>query len=644
MLKSIGIKLQAMIAVAFLVTAAGIILMTFMQSAGMQKDVADIIKDSGNKIFELRIAAVMMRLENAYKGLSVTLTDLGLAGTDMARQYDDEAKKTVLAELRKDYYEGGGKDITNGDIYPFIVDKSAHIVMHPTLPIGDKSLVSLPFAERMAQAKEPFFSYEYKGARKYMFVRGMPEWGWIVGYAVPEETLLASAFRVEKSIKMFVLKVSLLITVIAAASVIILGLIISRIISRPLRAGISSLTILAREGDISIKADEAVLKRKDEIGELAHTIQAIIDAQRKIVDTAASLSSGNWNQEIEARSDKDALAIALQKMVVQVNEALLGVKRTVNQVNGGAVQIAEASQSLSQGATESAASLEEITSSMTEIGSQTRQNAENAQQAKQLAGASRDAANKGSERMGEMVSAMADINTSSQQIAKIIKVIDDIAFQTNLLALNAAVEAARAGNHGKGFAVVATEVRNLAARSAKAANETALLIESSNVKVKNGTEIANKTSEALNEIVEGAAKVADLVNEIAEASNEQAQGVSQVSQGLSQIDSVTQQNTANAEETASAAEELSGEAKALQDLLSRFKLKSGNSESNMPSHTEDFLMANNTLMREARDPGRALPSPKKNAWGNQPLVNASESGLINPRAEIKLDDDEFGKY
>lgn len=343
-------------------------------------------------------------------------------------------------------------------------------------------------------------------------------------------------------------------------------------ITRPILNGVDLLRQVAERGDISVDVSAVNLQRGDEIGQLAKAVQLLIDSQRKQAGILSSIASGNWVQSVDIRSDKDVFSLALKEMVGQMNEKLLEVNAIAVKVNDGASIIGEASEELSSSATISAASLEEISSTMTEIDSKSRQNARDAQLASQLALNVRNDARNGSSQMAAMVDAMQEIRLSSQHIARIIKVIDDIAFQTNLLALNAAVEAARAGRHGKGFAVVADEVRNLAGRSAKAAKETSELIESSGAKVENGTLVANQTAEALKGILEGISKAADIIDNIAVLSNEQANGIAEISIGLGQIDSTTQQNTANAEEIAASTVELAGQAQTLQETLSRFKL------------------------------------------------------------------------
>jgi len=262
------------------------------------------------------------------------------------------------------------------------------------------------------------------------------------------------------------------------------------------------------------------------------------------------------------------IAMALTRSIVNpVNRIISGLTEGSEQVASASGQVSSASQSLAEGATEQAAGLEETSSSLEEMSSMTKQNADNAQQANTLASDARKAADTGTQSMSRMNEAIQEIQKSSDETAKIIKVIDEIAFQTNLLALNAAVEAARAGEAGKGFAVVAEEVRNLAMRSAEAAKNTANMIEESVKNSKNGVDIASEVGKALDEIVQGIGKTTDLVSEIAAASAEQAQGIDQVNTAVAQMDKVTQQNAANAEECASASEELSAQADSMNEIV-----------------------------------------------------------------------------
>jgi methyl-accepting chemotaxis protein len=254
-----------------------------------------------------------------------------------------------------------------------------------------------------------------------------------------------------------------------------------------------------------------------------------------------------------------------------VTSRLLAIASTLGegatQVTTAATQVSSSSQSLAHGANEQAASLEETSASLEEMAGMTNRNAENATKANELARQARTAADTGAADMQAMSAAMTDIKTSSDDIAKIIKTIDEIAFQTNILALNAAVEAARAGEAGMGFAVVAEEVRALAQRSAQAARETADKIEGAITKTSQGVQISGKVAQSLTEIVDKVRQVDQLVAEVTSASREQSQGVQQITTAVAQMDKVVQGNAASAEESASAAEELGAQSVALQDAI-----------------------------------------------------------------------------
>ena len=335
--------------------------------------------------------------------------------------------------------------------------------------------------------------------------------------------------------------------------------------------------------------------------------RSISRRMEQLGEDARAIAGGDLTHVValEAQDEIGMVAANFEKMRGELDRSMQAIRMASGQVAAGAKNVSDASVSLSQGAAEQASSVEELSSSIAEIASQTKSNAENADHANELTGKARVQAQNGDKEMKEMLRAMEAINVSSANISKIIKVIDEIAFQTNILALNAAVEAARAGSHGKGFAVVAEEVRNLAARSAKAAKETTDMIEDSIAKVNDGRTIASKTAEKLEAIMTHVEDVASLVEGIAKASNEQQLALEQINQGVLQVSQVVQSNSSTSEQAASASEELSAQAASLKDTAGKFRLTGRPERWTEPA------------ARPETDPAGA-PAPKETAGEHRP--------------------------
>lgn len=343
--------------------------------------------------------------------------------------------------------------------------------------------------------------------------------------------------------------------------------------------------------------------------------------------SADRIAEGDLSTEVVTSTGDELgdVAASFEIMRQRVHNVLLEINQGADQVAAGAHNVSDASVALSQGASQQAASVEQLSASIAEIASQTASNAQNAEKANDLTVGTKEKAQLGNEEMQEMLSAMEEINASSANISKIIKVIDEIAFQTNILALNAAVEAARAGQHGKGFAVVAEEVRNLAARSAKAAKETTDMIEGSMEKVETGREIAHKTAEALNAIVGDVSSVADIVANIAKASNEQKLALEQINQGVQQVSQVVQANSSTSEEAATASQNLNQQADIMRASVGKFRL----------SNSGGSLYGGNG--------SSAIQKPDLTSAGRQPAVVPAKPG-VKPRTIALTDDEGFGKY
>jgi methyl-accepting chemotaxis protein len=415
---------------------------------------------------------------------------------------------------------------------------------------------------------------------------------------------------------------------------------------------IQNLTEAALEGRLSARADASRFQYG--FHEMVKGINDTLDAALNPVNEAATVLERIASKDLTARvrgeyrGDHAKIKDALNAAIDNLDDSLLQVSGGADQVSTASVEISGGSQSLSQSASEQASSLQEISASLQEISAMTSQNAANSKEARGLADGARLSADKGMRNMERLSAAIDQIRSSSDETAKIVKTIDEIAFQTNLLALNAAVEAARAGDAGKGFAVVAEEVRNLAIRSAEAAKNTSRMIEASLTRAQGGVLTNGEVRESLEEINDQANRVSEMIAEIAAASEQQRQGIRQVTEAMGEMDRLTQQNAAAAEEAASSAEELSSQAEEMRSMVSGFRLTGeGRAALSVRHHVSANLAPRSSPVAEGWRNGGENPARTSASFGARRSANGNGNGnghhrgaSADPRKVIPFAEDE----
>jgi len=411
------------------------------------------------------------------------------------------------------------------------------------------------------------------------------------------------------------------------------------------------LTMLAQaaiDGRLDTRADADKFEGNYQkiVAGVNETVQAILEPVTEAAAILEQVAQRKLDVRVEGdyRGDHAALKNNINLAIDNLDVALTQVAEATEQVTSASGQISAGAQSLAEGTNEQASSLEEVSSSLEEMAAMTSQNADSAADAKALSEAARASGEEANTVMVKMSEAMDRIKSSSDETAKIIKTIDEIAFQTNLLALNAAVEAARAGEAGKGFAVVAEEVRNLAQRSAEAAKVTANMIEESQRNADGGVKTAKEVGDILGQIVIGSTKVNEITAEIAAASNEQAKGIDQLNDAVAQMSKVTQQNASNSEESAGAAEELTSQAEGLKNMVFTFALTGGSITRNS-APAAPAPMTNQRPMYSAPSFEQQPVSDSGNGNGHaNARAVAIQTRPVRPEEVIPLDDAELNDF
>jgi len=449
----------------------------------------------------------------------------------------------------------------SNDEYLPRIDENGDTVFRNLIEIEDAHYTALR-SEAVLEDGESVIVRGTDGIDRYYTAFMVETTGWFLYTAIPVSV-------VEAPIDTFQMIAILVLALVACVAAYLIFFSLKSMITRPVTDVTNAANLLARGEKVSSLDGKYI----GEIALLADSFRGMEAFNGQQSEWLERIAGGDLSIEVKPRGDSDYIGQSIMSMLANLNNMFDHINESTHQVAAGSKQIEGGANSLARGSMQQAASIEELSASMAEISEKTKRNSEIANEAAKLSEVIRDNAEKGTAQMDQMMLAVREINAANNSISNVIKTIDEIAFQTQILALNAAVEAARAGRHGKGFTVVADEVRNLARKSAEAAQNTSALIENTVVKANLGMDIANETATSLKEIVDGINRSAAIVDQIAQLSLEQTQAIMHINNSIESVADVVQQNSATAEQSAAASTEMSKQAEILEVLISHFKLR-----------------------------------------------------------------------